>query len=91
MDKLFNYYSFDECTDEETLFEKLNKLVDEEKIRYSESDSYLIKIEDLELSDSELEELHSFLDENNVYPYLGYDEEDYESDFDDFNDEYEDY
>jgi hypothetical protein len=92
MEKLFNYYSFDECPDEDILFEKLNQLVDEEKIQYSEKESYLIKIDDLELSDTELEELSKFLDDNNVYPYLGYEEEDddYESNFGDFDD-YEDY
>jgi hypothetical protein len=86
MSKLFNYYSFDECSDEQQLFERLDELVNQGKIEYSEQDKYLLKIKDTELDDDEIKDLCEFLDSNNVYPYLGYDEsDDYEDDDYDFN------
>jgi len=92
MKKLFNYYSFDECSDEQKLFGKLDELLNQTKIEYSEQDNYLIKIKDIELDDNEIEDLSKFLDDNNVYPYLGYNddddddlEDDYEIDEDDYN------
>lgn len=91
--KLFNFYSFDECSDEDKLFERLDSLEEESKISYTEQDNYIFKIKDLELSDNEISDLCSFLDEMNVYPYLGYedDDEELDSDFDDFSDEDDDY
>jgi hypothetical protein len=91
MSKLFNYYSFDECSDEEKLFERLDELTSHDKIEYSEQDKYLIKIKDIELDDDEIEDLCEFLDKNNVYPYLGYDEDDDYSDDDYDIDEDDDY
>jgi hypothetical protein len=92
MSKLFNYYSFDECSDEQHLFERLDELVNQDKIEYNEQDKYLIKIKDIELDDNELEDLCNFLDENNVYPYLGYEEDDdIESDYNDYDDYDDDY
>lgn len=90
MSKLFNYYSFDECSDEQKLFEKLDELTNQEKIEYSEQDNYLIKIKDIELDDDEIEDLCEFLDKNNIYPYLGYEEEEEDYDFDDYGDEDQD-
>ena len=92
--KLFNFYSFDECSDEDQLFAKLDSFKDESKIEYTEQDNYILKIKDLELSDDEITDLVTSLDELNVYPYLGYeeDEEDEYSDFDDdFSDKDDDY
>jgi len=85
--KLFNFYSFDECSDEDQLFEKLDSLKDESKIEYTEQDNYIVKIKDLELSDDEISELIKFLDNLNVFPYLGI-EEDEEDEFSDFDDDF---
>jgi hypothetical protein len=91
--KLFNFYSFDECSDEDQLFAKLDSLRDESKIEYTEQDNYIFKIKDLELSDDEISDLITSLDELNVYPYLGCedDEDDEYSDFDDDFSEDDDY
>ena len=83
--KLFNFYSFDECSDEDKLFNKLDLLKNESKIHYTQDDNYLIKIKDLELSDDEIEKLSVFLDSLNVLPYLGHEDEG-DTDFDDYDD-----
>jgi hypothetical protein len=83
--KLFNFYSFDECSDEDQLFEKLDSLKDESKIEYTEQDNYIVKIKDLELSDDEISELLKFFDNLNVYPYLGIEDDD-DDEFSDFDD-----
>jgi hypothetical protein len=87
--KLFNFYSFDECSDEDKLFNKLDLLKNESKIHYTQDDNYLIKIKDLELTDDEIEKLSVFLDSLNVLPYLGYEEE-MDNDFDDYDDDSDD-
>ena len=87
--KLFNFYSFDECSDEDKLFNKLDLLKNESKIHYTQDDNYLIKIKDLELTDDEIEKLSVFLDSLNVLPYLGYEEE-VDNDFDDYDNDSDD-
>jgi len=86
MSKLFNYYSFDECQNDEHLFERLEQLVDLDKIHYVEEDNQLLKLRDIDLTDQEIIALCKFLDENNVYPYLGHEDDEEESD-----DDYDDY
>ena len=89
--KLFNFYSFDECSDEEQLFEKLESLKDESKIDFTEQDNYIIKIKDIELSDDDISDLMKFFDDMNVYPYLGDEDEDDDEDYDfDESDDVED-
>lgn len=84
--KLFNFYSFDECSDEDKLFKKLDLLKNESKIHYTQDENYLIKIKDLELTDDEIEKLSVFLDSLNVLPYLGHEDEG-DTDFDDYDDD----
>ena len=84
--KLFNFYSFDECSDEDKLFKKLDLLKNESKIHYTQDDNYLIKIKDLELTDDEIEKLSVFLDSLNVLPYLGHEDE-VDTDSDDYDDD----
>ena len=56
MNKLLTHYSYDECTDENLLFEKLNQLVDDSKISYKIEEKYIFKIEDLELTDEDIKD-----------------------------------
>jgi hypothetical protein len=88
--KLFNFYSFDECSDEDQLFAKLDSFKDESKIEYTEQDNYILKIKDLELSDDEISDLVTSLDELNVYPYLGYEEDEEDEGYSDFDDDFSD-
>lgn len=83
--KLFNFYSFDECSDEDKLFQRLDSLKNDSKINYTQDENYLIKIVDIELSDDEIDKLSQFLDSLNVLPYLGH-EDDTDGDFDDYED-----
>lgn len=90
MEKLSNYYSTDECSDKDKLYSKLKTLSDEGKIEYKKEDIDIIKIEDIELEDSELNELVKFLDNLDVFPYNEYNDvdEEYDEEYDDDDDDY---
>ena len=82
--QLFTRYSYDECTNEEKLFEKLDELLNEGKVEYNTENQYTFKIKDLELSDDEIQELCDLFEEVEVFPYM---EEDItDDDYDDYND-----
>jgi hypothetical protein len=86
MDKLLTHYSYDECSDENLLFEKLDQLVEDSKISYKIEEKYIFKIEDLELTDEDIDDLLQTFDDLNVLEYFGYDSNDDFDDFDDFED-----
>lgn len=87
--ELFNYYSLDEVIDRKSVLSKLKQLKKEGKIDYSIEDD-VVKIEDLDLDESETDELLEVFDQNDVFPYL--DRDDDEGDFGNFyDDEQEDY
>jgi hypothetical protein len=89
--KLFTHYSFDECGDEEQLFERLDEFSNDGKIQYSVENEYVFKIKDLELSDDEIQDLCNFLYSMDVYPYIIEEEEEESDDFDDFDESDDDY
>jgi hypothetical protein len=60
-------WSFEECTDRNLLFEKLDSLLDDGKIYYQENDGFTIDITDLELTEDEELGLDSFMTEIDVY------------------------
>jgi len=88
--KLFNYYSIDECKDRKKLFEKLDRLRDDGKIEYEMDGRDLFKIDDLDLEESDIEDLNEFFDNQDIFPYLEYDDEE-ESDEDYGYDDEDDY
>ena len=88
--KLFNYYSIDECKDRKKLFEKLDRLRDDGKIEYEMDGRDLVKIDDLDLEESDIEDLNEFFDNQDIFPYLEYDDEE-ESDEDYGYDDEDDY
>jgi hypothetical protein len=87
MENNFNYFSLDECIDQDLVFEKLDKLQDDGKISYS-VDSEIVKLEDLDLEEKDIKELEQLFYNNDVYPYIDLDDDD-EDDFD-YEDEDED-
>jgi len=92
MDKeLHIYYSLSECTQTEKVFKYLDKLQDDSKIEWSKSSRDTIKIEDVDLEESEIELLINYLDKMDVIPDMDIDEEDI-SDNDDwgYDDDYDD-
>lgn len=84
--ELYNYYSLDEAIDRKSVLKRLKQLQKESKIEF-DLDGEVFKIEDLDLEESEIEELIELFDENDVFPYLDRDEDD--DDYDDFG--YDDY
>lgn len=77
MDKeLHIYYSLSECQQTDKLFKHLDKLQEEAKIEWSKSSREVIKIEDIDLEDNEIDELASFLDKMDVIPDTDIDDDD---------------
>lgn len=76
--RLFNYYSIDECTDIDGLYEELDKYANDGLLDYKLEERDIIKIEDLDLTEDEIEEIEKFLDSLDVFPYLGYDDGKYD-------------
>jgi hypothetical protein len=91
--QLFTRYSYDECTNEEKLFEKLDELLNEGKVEYNTENQYTFKIKDFELSDDEIQELCDLFEEVEVFPYMEEDstDDDYDDDYNDFDDDGDDY
>lgn len=83
--ELYNYYNLDECINKRKVKKKLQELSEDGKIEYS-IDGEILKIDDLDLSEEEIEEVADLLDSNDVFPYLDKDDED-----DDLYDGYDDY
>ena len=80
--RLFNYYSIDECLNIDKLYNELDKYAVGGLIEYKLEDRDIIKIEDLDLTEDEIEDIEQLLDSLDVFPYLGYDDEEDEiSDF----------
>lgn len=85
MEELFTYYTLDEVIDRDLVVDTLKSLKRESKIELSfEGDVF--KIKDIDLEESEIEELLDLFDENDVFPYHERDDED-EDYFDDFYEE----
>ncbi len=83
--ELFNYYSLDEVIDRKSVMSKLKSLKKEGKIEY-QLEGEIVNIEDIDLDETETEELIKLFDSNDVFPYL---ERDSESDDDDYYDDYD--
>lgn len=85
---LFNYYNLDECLDKTKLFNKLDNLVDDGKIEWK-VDGEVLKIEDLDLEEIDIENLQKLFDKLDVFPYTEYDDENGDGGFfDDEEDEF---
>jgi len=67
--ELFEYYNLDECIDRKLVLSKLNELKEEGKIEY-ELNVDILKIEDIDLDESEIDELADLLEENDVFEDL---------------------
>lgn len=88
---MFNYYTLDECIDKSSVFEKLDSLKSEGKVIYS-VDGDILKIEDIDLEEFDIEYLQEVFEDNDVYPYLDRDNDEDDDDFGNFyGDEEEDY
>lgn len=86
--ELDKYYSLDEAIDRVDVLSELKKLKKEGKIDY-QLDGDILSIKDLDLDDSEIEDLLDLFDDNDVFPYL--DKEDDSEDDSDYDDSDYDY
>lgn len=86
--KLFNYYTLDECKDRKKVFEKLDQLVNDGKIEYEMDDRDIFSIKDLDLEESDIDDVNELFDSEDVFPYLENSDEDEDEDgFDDYDDQ----
>lgn len=91
--ELFEYYNLDECIDRKGVLTKLKSLKNEGKIEY-DLNGDMLKLEDIDLDETEVEQLIDLFEENDIFEDLEYGEEDDDEDWDDgwgddsFNDEY---
>jgi len=79
--ELFNYYSLDECPERKVIKKRLSQLEEAGTIEF-EIDGDVLKLTDLDLDESEVEELIEMFDKYDVFPYPDY-EEGLENDDDD--------
>lgn len=87
---LEKWYSLDECLDKKVVLKALKSFEKSGKIEYEiEKSTDILKIDDLDLEDSDIDYLVELFEENDVYPYL--DKEDDEDYYDDYSDEEEEY
>lgn len=74
--ELEKWWSLDECTNKKKVKKKLDELSDDGKIEYS-IDGDILKIEDIDLSDEDIDDISNLLDSNDVFPYLDKDDDDF--------------
>lgn len=84
--ELKNFYNLDECIDRKLVTERLKELEEDGKIDFS-IDRDILRINDIDLDESEVEELLDLFDENDVFEELDL-EEGLDDDWDD--DSYDD-
>lgn len=90
--KLYNYYSIDECNDTKRLKKELNIYDHQGKIEYDfDRVNSLLKIEDLDLDDNDIEYLIELFDDLEVYPNTDMDDEDDEDDLGYYDEDEDDY
>ncbi len=82
---LSKYYSLDECTDQDKIYEILNSLMEDAKISYEEIDTDLIKISDRGMTTTEVKNVLAKFAKYDVLEYT-----DRIDDDEDDEDEYED-
>jgi len=63
------FWNLDECIDRKLVLSKLNDLTDEGKIE-SDLNRDMLKIEDIDLDESEIEQLIDLFEENDVFEDL---------------------
>lgn len=74
--KLFRYYSFDECFDEQAVTEHLDQLYEEGKIDWEIIDRWTFRIDDNDLSEFDERMLIDFFEEMNIIPSSGFEDDD---------------
>ena len=90
--KLYTYYSIDECNDTKRLKKELNIYDHQGKIEYDfDRVNSLLKIEDLDLDDNDIEYLIELFEDLEVYPNTDMDDEDDDNDLGYYDEDDDDY
>ena len=75
--KLYTYYSIDECKDTKRIKKELNVFDREGKIEYEiDRITSVLKIEDIDLEDADIEYLVELFEDLEVYPNMDMEEDD---------------
>ena len=82
---LSKYYSLDECYDRNIILDHLEDLQNESLLVYEFSESDVIKIKDIGLSEKQTKDLINFFHDNDVIDYIDYEP------YDDFDEDEDDY
>lgn len=88
--ELFTYYNLDECINKKSVINELKSLRAGGKVDYN-IDGDIMKIEDIDLDENELESLIELLDSNDVFPQIDYEEDSEDREFNDDDDQNQDY
>ena len=75
--ELFEYYNLDEVIDRKLVLSKLKSLKNEGKIEY-DLNGDILKIEDIDLDETEIDKLIKLLEENDVFEDLEQGEDDWD-------------
>ena len=86
--EIFNYYTLDECIDRDAVIEKLDELVSDGKMNY-DIEGEIMKVEDIDLEELDIEELQQLFEENDVFPYLERDSDEDDDNYDGYYDDEE--
>jgi hypothetical protein len=84
--ELNDYYNLSECNNRREFLRKLDEFKNDSKIEWNKESDDVIKIEDIELNEFDIEKLLSIFDEYEVLPDMDYEvlpDMDYESNSDD--------
>lgn len=73
------FWNLDECIDRKLVLSKLKELKKEGKIEYELNDD-ILKIEDIDLDENEIDELAKLLEENDVFEDLDGGSDDWDDD-----------
>lgn len=88
--ELFNYYSLDECIDPKKVIGELKKLEKEGKVEFTlDKSTDILKIEDLDLEESDIENLISLFEKNDVFQYTDFEDEGDDGEDDGYSDFYD--
>lgn len=87
---LFKYYSLEEVSNRKLVINNLKLLKTEGKINY-ELDGEVFRLDDIDLDETEIEELINLFEENDVFPYLDREDDDMYGDDDMYDDDTYDY
>jgi hypothetical protein len=87
--ELYSYYNLDECADRKLVNRVLKTYQKEGKIEYS-IESELLKIEDIDLDEDDVQYLSDLFEENDVFPNTDRDDEDDDDYYSGFGEDYDD-